>query len=285
MSTAVMTAADLVCRLRAHYLPPPRTPAGVPIAAEQLLPGAVLLTEVPSEAGRRIDALVIGLTKSRQGLDGFEIKVSRGDWLAELGQPAKADPWYAATHRWWIAAPSTAVVSPQELPAGWGLMVPDPRGRGMKILVKADTRTPSLDWPVLWEIVKKLDRGRAAECAAMAEQIRLQLTAQARERMNQLELPVSAAHADHAAIGAALAEITGVPLWRLRRTLDDPPPWLSNTLRAVFAVDERGTAATFEEATRHTERLASQHEQALGTLRHVLQVLADPAGDTHRAVS
>lgn len=287
MTGSTMTARELVDRLRTHYLPPPKTPAGVPITAEQLLPGAVLLTEVPAPAaGRRIDVLVVNLTHARQGLDGFEVKVSRGDWQAELANPAKADPWFAATHRWWVAAPSTDVVRPEELPAGWGLMVPSPRSATrMKAVVRADTREPEVGWPLLWEIVKKIDRGRAGECAELAEQIRQQVLSQAREQVKHaLAEAGQRASADagvEVAVGAALAEVTGLPVRRLRRALERPSPWLREALRAVFTADEGRTGVTTEELARHTRRLVDEHEQALSTLIGVLAVLGKPHETEH----
>ncbi len=286
MTRSTMTAQELVDRLRAHYLPPPKTPCGVAITADQLLPGAVLLTEVRSPAGgRRIDALVVNLTRARQGLDGFEVKVSRNDWLVELASPAKADPWFAATHRWWVVAPSTEVVHPEELPAGWGLMVPSPRSASrMKVVVRADSREPSVGWPLLWEIVKKIDRGRAGECAALAEQIRQQVLRQAREQVEHARAELGQHTGADASVGAELAEITGLSALRLRFALERPSPWLREALRAVFAADEGRTGVTTDELVRHTRRLASAHEQALTTLTAVLAVLGE-ASETKQEVT
>jgi hypothetical protein len=284
MTRPTMTARELVDRLRAHYLPTPKTPCGMPITAEQLLPGAVLLTEVPSPGGgrRRVDALVVNLTSARQGLDGFEVKVSRDDWQAELAAPAKADPWFAATHRWWVAAPSTEVVRPEELPAGWGLMVPTPRSATrMKVVVRADTHEPSVGWPVLWEIVKKIDRGRAGECAALAEQIRQQVLRQAREQVEQARAELGRHTGTDAVVGTQLAEMTGLSAQRLRFALERPSPWLREALRAVFAADDGPTGVSTEEVARHTRRLAGAHEQALATLNQVLAVLGEPSRTEH----
>jgi hypothetical protein len=61
----------------------------------------------------------------RQGwltVHGVEVKVSRGDWLRELKNPAKSElgmPY--ATHRW-LAVPDMSLVRAGELPAGWGLL-------------------------------------------------------------------------------------------------------------------------------------------------------------------
>lgn len=70
---------------------------------------------------RYADAISMGLWPSR-GLElhGFEIKVSRSDWLRELKDPAKAEA-FGSLDRWWIVAPKD-MVKLEELPKGWGLL-------------------------------------------------------------------------------------------------------------------------------------------------------------------
>lgn len=86
-----------------------------------------LLFEVAPRTGggtRYADAIAVNLWKSRgYAVHGFEIKVSRADWLRELKQPEKAEEIFGhCDHFWVVAAPN--VVKPDELPAGWGLMEP-----------------------------------------------------------------------------------------------------------------------------------------------------------------
>lgn len=50
---------------------------------------------------------------------GFEIKVSRGDWLRELKQPTKAADGMARCDFWYLAAPP-GILKPGELPDSWG---------------------------------------------------------------------------------------------------------------------------------------------------------------------
>lgn len=89
-------------------------------------------------AGRRYaDAIAFGLWPSR-GLEiqGFEIKVSRADWLRELKDHGKSASVQAYCHRWWIVAGDKSIVKPEELPLTWGLLVP--RGEdGIMAKVKA----------------------------------------------------------------------------------------------------------------------------------------------------
>ena len=148
-----MGAGEVLSRLRRHYIQP-----------GQNLPGGVFLPEVQAPGSqRRIDALYVGFTRSRGNyLDGHEIKVSRSDWLHELESPDKADWWHCHTHRWWIVVPDLTVVKAEELPAGWGLMVVNPRTKTrLDIAAKAEVREPEVDFPLLLELLKKQDTLRA----------------------------------------------------------------------------------------------------------------------------
>lgn len=77
-----------------------------------------------AQGSRYADGMAFGLFPSR-GLDiqGFEVKVSRSDWLSELKQPAKADEIFQFCDYWWLAAGSDSIVKDGELPEPWGLMV------------------------------------------------------------------------------------------------------------------------------------------------------------------
>ncbi|HEY4560977.1 MAG TPA: hypothetical protein VIG54_09595, partial [Lysobacter sp.] len=71
--------------------------------------------------GSRADAVVMSLHASRGfELTGFEFKCARGDWLAELKNPAKADRIARYCDRWCVFA-APGVVKEGELPLGCGL--------------------------------------------------------------------------------------------------------------------------------------------------------------------
>lgn len=101
------------------------------------------LPQVPDGTGshqtRWADAIAMSLWPSR-GLEvhGFEVKVSRTDWLKELRQQGKADPIARYCDRWWIVAGSRQIVEAEELPKGWGLMLP--HGDTFRPVVKAALR-------------------------------------------------------------------------------------------------------------------------------------------------
>lgn len=88
-----------------------------------------ILMDVRNAAGfsasRSADAIGIGLWPSRGcHITGFEIKVSRADWLKELKSPAKADAFFAYCDYWYLVVGSKEIVKQGELPEGWGLLVP-----------------------------------------------------------------------------------------------------------------------------------------------------------------
>jgi len=73
---------------------------------------------------RRADALSLNCFPSRgMELYGFEIKVSRGDWMRELRDPDKSGPIQDMCDRWYVVAGDEFVVKDGELPTTWGLLV------------------------------------------------------------------------------------------------------------------------------------------------------------------
>jgi hypothetical protein len=54
-------------------------------------------------------------------LHGFEIKVSRADWLNEIRDPDKSTEFKQYCDRWWLVAPSRKIIK-KDLPSDWGFM-------------------------------------------------------------------------------------------------------------------------------------------------------------------
>jgi hypothetical protein len=122
--------------------PNPKTAAQVTTLLREryAAPEFAFLPQVRSRTGyggpiRTADAMAMGLYPSR-GLElhGFEIKVSRSDWLRELKEPDKAEEIVRHCDRWWIAVSDEKIVAPGELPPTWGLLVP----RRGKLTVKVE---------------------------------------------------------------------------------------------------------------------------------------------------
>jgi len=88
-------------------------------------------------AARAADAVAMGLYPSRGlELEGFEIKASRSDWLAELNNPDKAREVSRFCDRWWVVTTGPGIVKRADLPSTWGLLVLDKKG-SLRALVRA----------------------------------------------------------------------------------------------------------------------------------------------------
>ena len=111
-----VTAADLSVEIRNRYQPP-----------EWHLEAEVTLQ------GRRLDMVAFNLWGARSyRVVGFEIKVSRGDWLREIADFQKSQEWLNVVDQFFVVAPG-GLVRVDELPAGWGLL----ELRGSRMYVKA----------------------------------------------------------------------------------------------------------------------------------------------------
>ena len=86
-------------------------------------PEWALMEEVAPQTGggtRYADAVAVNLWQSRgHAIHGFEIKVSRGDWLKELKEPEKAESVFQYCDYWHIVAPK-GIIKDGELPPTWG---------------------------------------------------------------------------------------------------------------------------------------------------------------------
>lgn len=87
----------------------------------------LLLFNVPNVVGvaqaRRCDAVALGMWQSSGRLiQGFEVKISRSDWLRELKDVTKADPFIEQCDRWWLVTGHQAVAKSEEIPDAWGWM-------------------------------------------------------------------------------------------------------------------------------------------------------------------
>lgn len=96
-----------------------------------------------ASGGRRADAIAMNMWPSRGlAIHGFEIKVSRADWVKEMKNPAKAEAIWGFCDYWWLVVSDRSIVRDDELPQGWGLMVP--HGKGLSRPVKA-TKTEAVE--------------------------------------------------------------------------------------------------------------------------------------------
>lgn len=112
-------------------------------------PGYAFVSQVRNGTGyargetRTADAMAMSLWPSRGVyLEGFELKVSRSDWLHELKSPEKAEEMVKYCDYWYLVVSDESIVKLEELPKTWGLMAASGRGGSIKIIKEAPKLTP-----------------------------------------------------------------------------------------------------------------------------------------------
>jgi len=116
--------------------------------------GFAFLTNVRNGTGfqrreRYADAIAMELTPSRGlKINGFELKVSRNDWLKELKNPTKADWFFTHCDRWFLVVADKDIVQEGELPEEWGLIAP--KGTGLGIIKAAPINNAAEAVDRLW---------------------------------------------------------------------------------------------------------------------------------------
>jgi hypothetical protein len=166
--TPAMTTKELNELLYAHFI---REEDRI----DQRGAGAVYLNEVTApNSNRRADAVYMGLWQSRGAgrIDVCELKVSKADFRRELDKPEKAEAWWPYCNAFWIVAPSTSVAPPEELPDGWGLMVPGRRGRRFETVVKAKEHEATLTLGLLITLIKCTETYRSNTLRQQGDKLR-----------------------------------------------------------------------------------------------------------------
>ena len=108
-------------------------------------PRYAFFTEVGNVVGfpsRRGDAIAMAMWRSL-GLEvhGFEIKMSRTDWMHERLRPDKAEHGlFPYCDRWWLVLSEPEIIKEEEVPASWGVLVP--KGKCLATVQKATKLTP-----------------------------------------------------------------------------------------------------------------------------------------------
>jgi hypothetical protein len=151
--------------------------------AYAVLPGVANATG--GKRSRVADAIVMSCYPSRGlTLEAVEIKVSRGDWLRELKNPAKQEPIIKYCDRFWLAVGDASIVKHGELPQTWGLLVPGNAGK-MKIRTKAPALEPApMTRGFLAAIMRRANE--AVEGAEVRRAIEAEVRAEMDERMAKL---------------------------------------------------------------------------------------------------
>lgn len=262
-----MSTQQLLDALHAHYIKPEDR-------LSQAGAGAVFLTEVTAPGGnRRADAVYLGLWHSRGAgdIDVCELKTSRSDWRRELDNPAKAEAWWPYSSRFWVVAPSTDVVPTEEVPDGWGLMVPGTRGRRFKPVVKPAVRKPELTMGLLLTLLKNTETTRTNQLRQVEH--RLQQDAYRREEQLRRELasksdPGTKRRLEHLDdLEKNLGIQIGSQAWR-----DQVEPALTGRAIGDYVRNEAARDKALDDVSyqaKDLERLAARLTEAAGELRAI----------------
>lgn len=210
---------------------------------------------------RRTDALALNMWASRgHALWGYEIKVSRSDWLRERKHPEKADGIIRYCAQWWLATPNDKSIIPDdEVPDGWGLI--RWTGKQWRTVVRAEKRTPKPIPDVLW--ISMLKNHRRVDEHALEQERRAGYSAGHQDAAKTAQRRRSFPSTDKAVLD--LIDALGLPRFRLQ-----DPDYLAEIKSLVAAHDSVRKLAHAQRRLHRTLTAESDH------LRSVLDQLGDP---------
>jgi hypothetical protein len=264
-----MTTPELNEALHAHFIRPEDR-------IDEAGAGAVYLTEVTApNSNRRADAVHIGLWSSRGAgrIDVCELKISRDDFRRELDKPEKAEAWWPYCDAFWIVAPSVEVAPPEELPKGWGLMVPGTRGRRFKKIVEPKKDEPAkITRPLLLTLLKNTETTRTNALHQQGKKLRQE--AYEREQKARTQRVAHTSTGRRLEALDRLEEVLGLKLddypWDGRITPETAAEGLKTFMQGQAAVDNAKKDA--EHMVRELDRVAKQAGEHAGALRKILGV-------------
>lgn len=127
------------------------------------------------------DALAVSLWPSRGlHLYGFEVKVSRSDWVRERDNPEKAERFFERCHFWSIVSPP-GIVEISELPPGWGLLEV-----GGRLTTRREAKlreVPAPDWGFLAAILRRAAEAEGARAGEVTRLVEIRAKAIAEEKI------------------------------------------------------------------------------------------------------
>lgn len=268
--SAPMSTPQLQELLHAHFIKPEDRLASAGA-------GAVYLTEVtaPGNSGRRADAVHIGLWQSRGAgrIDVCELKTSRADFRRELDKPAKAEAWWPYSTTFSIVSPSVDITPPEELPPGWGLMVPKANSRRFRVVVKPAEREPVLTIGLLLTLLKNTETTRTNALEYQRRRLDQQHSDTVRKLRRELAGSADPDTKSRLDLLEALEAAMGMPLSKYEWDGGITPSAAAVGLKEFMA----GPAAIAEarESLRYRaqelDRIAAQCSQNATSLREALQ--------------
>ncbi len=247
MSKTNVTAAEICAQLDAKHCDPQKS---------------MIAFEVANGTGgastRRADAVSMGFWPSN-GMEivGYEIKVSRADWLNEIKQPEKSQSISQFCDRWYLVAPQ-GVLGIDELPKGWGYIQATQKSLRTKVKApKRDTITPDIFFQasLLRSVTKKYSNEGILK--AKIERIRKDVERDLGYETDRLKKEIKR----YETILTTFKNKTGVNIasWGYERTID--------AIAGLQTVDIEQTIRKLEIETGKRDELNSQATKTIHALR------------------
>lgn len=233
---------------------------------------------VSIDARRRIDAVAIGIWHSvgRQ-VEAFELKVSRSDWLRELKQVNKADPFIAICDRFWLVTGDAKVARMEEIPACWGWMTATKHGlRVQRPAQKLPTDKANMPWAFTVGLLRKLQDALISSPDVVAE-IERQVKDRTRHQDQQIQWAKDRAEREGKDLREAVEEFEKVSGISIRHA------WrMGNVARIVKQLERLGYGNGLGEVPRLLEGQANALRNSLKNVEETLAELGKlpsvPAG-------
>lgn len=263
-----MASADTQIVAEAVVLKPQPT-VWEALEAKYSAPYYRLMWEVRNNTGfnstRSADAIAISFYVSReQSLTGFEVKVSRSDWLSELRRPEKADAIAKYCDYFFLVTSTDTIAKLEEIPEPWGWL--SLRGSRLKVLKPAQKlKSIPPDRAMLCALVQAavssaitdIDKKIAEDVAAKVQEAHSNLSFRANNAENRVDRIQKIMDDFEQASGLSLSG-------RWYGTMD--PKQVGNAVRAILQGEES--------LARHRDSLDILKERAKAIVESIKQELS-----------
>jgi len=228
-------------------------------------PEWVLQFEVGNATGGRVtnhaDAVAMSIWPSRgYKIIGYEIKVSRSDWLNELKQLHKAEAVGKFCDAWCLVAPSD-IVHEVEVPETWGWLVPAAKSLRIKkqpAIVKAQELNRAF-------IAAMLRRSHGEIDGLVAQKVTKLRAADHEENKKQIEQGIKNRSHDFEALKKAVAEFEEQSGLKIERYSGGNLGKKVKMLEALGADEWSGLPHFIADARRTINRIEDAYRKFTGT--------------------
>lgn len=247
-------------------------------------PGYIKLTQIRAATGFRdentADAMVFGDWPSTGNvLHGFEVKISRADWLNEVRNPSKNNSVKGYCNFWWLVIADENMVKPGELPDDWGMMIWQGGNKKLKVVKKAPKLEPQ---PLPNHFIASLMRHNEKETISIdlhnecLRDIRYEARAEEKKKSDDLHAFIREMHKG---FGIVIKEIKTRD-WRTERKIHEK--WIAEIKGTI--IGEMTAEQLNEKLTtvRLYDDMLSHFEWALKNMKEIRAKLPDDADDRIR---